>query len=487
MLACTVATAAAAFGASASQEDQFSASSSLLFRDSNFDQDLFGNQAIVTAETNDDRQAATNTRLVSLRTVAERTAVRGLKGSNIAVADVRKAIRISAEGNSDVVQITATTGNAELSAQMANAYAEQYIAFRQEADQSKILAARERTVKLLQQLPKNERSSERGKALAGRAADLSILGSLQTGNAENVERAQVPDARSAPKPLRNGILGLVAGLVLGIALALLSDRLDRRLRDNAEIQSEIGRPILGAIPEMRELRQGLAMSGTGSEAFQLLRANLRYFSTDESRLKSILVTSAQPGDGKSTVSTFLAAATASAAGRAILIDADLRKPGRIAASVGLSQVLIGMVNLADAIRTTTVKSKSGSSAEVTLDVLPSGELPPNPIDLLGSPAMVELIRRCEETYDLVVIDAPPITQISDAVPLVGVVSGVLVVVRKGYTHRSAFTGLVEQLALLDANVIGVVVNSEEPRSGGYGYYYGQTDVIDKETIPTGVV
>lgn len=484
VLACVAATTGAALAVAMSQPDEYSASSSLLFRDSNFDQDLFGTQAVVTGNTNDDRQAATNTRLVSLRTVAQRTADAGLTGSGLSAEDVRRAIKIAPEANSDVIEITATTRDPKLSSRMANAYADQYISFRRDADQTKILAARQRAVELLDELPESQRASERGRALASRAADLAILGSLQTGNAERVQSAGVPDRRSSPKPLRDALLGFGVGLVLGLGLALLSDRLDRHLRDNAQIQSLAGRPILGAIPEVRELRQGFAMSGAGAEAFHLLRANLRYFSTDARTVKSLLVSSAQPSDGKSTVSTFLAVATASAGGRAILIDADLRKPGRTLGNVGLSQVLVGMASLENAVRTIVVKPESELPA-VTVDVLPSGQLPPNPVDLLASQPMIDLIRRCEQTYDLIIVDAPPITQISDAVPLVGVVSGVLIVARKGHTHRSAFAALVEQLTLLKATVIGVVVNSQEPRHDGYGYYYLPSErVRDKDPAPT---
>jgi capsular exopolysaccharide synthesis family protein len=258
------------------------------------------------------------------------------------------------------------------------------------------------------------------------------------------------------------------------------ERLDRRLRDPKAIEDIFDRPILGAVPESRALaRSGPAratLQAQEGEAFRMLRANLRYFDVDR-HVESVLITSAAPGDGKTMVAWNLASTAAAAGGKVLLIEADLRHPGLanslgLRSSAGLSTVLAGAASVEDTIQEIPVQEQANGRALRTVDVLLSGPLPPNPSDLLESDHMREVIAAAERSYDLLVIDTPPTSVVSDAIPLIKQVGGVIVVARLAQTTREAATHLRDQLHNLNARVFGIVVNAVGSDSDSYGYAYG---------------
>jgi receptor protein-tyrosine kinase/non-specific protein-tyrosine kinase len=475
IVVCALVATAASLGLSLSQEKKYSASASLLFRDSRLDQTLFGSTYFNQEDPN--REAATNAKLVSLSVVSTRTA--NAIGHGVTPGQVSSEVVVEAQGQSNVVSITATDPDPKLAALIPNTFAEQYIDFRREADRAKVRDAQSLVQRQLDQLSPEQRKSPEGRSLQQRAEQLQILTSLQTGNAELVQSASTPTSPSSPNPKRDGILGLLLGLVLGGALAFLLERLDRRVKDPAQLSEIFGRPILGAIPESRELgapeQEFLVLSSAEAEPIRMLRANLRYFNVDR-EIKSVLITSAAPSEGKSTVALHLAAAAASSGARVVLVEADLRRPTmsvrlNLTGSYGLSQVLASVRDLRSAIDKVHGTAKDGGQP---LHVLPSGPIPPNPTDLIESDRMRQIIKSLERAYDLVVIDTPPTSIVSDAIPLVNEVSGVLVVGRLGKTTRDSASHLHSQLENLGADVLGVVVNSigRGTRYGGYGYGYG---------------
>ena len=502
ILLCAVLAPAAALVVSLLQEKQYAASASLLFRNPELDQKLFGSTGLQTS-TDPTREGQTNVTLVSLDVVADRSARRlgGIRAD--AVAD---KIEVAPEGQSDVVSITATDPNPELAAKLANTFARQYIAFRREADRSKVSEAGSLVKRQLDALPTSERAGRRGASLRNQSEQLDLLSALQTGNAELVQPAEVPSSPSSPKTARNTLLGALLGLLLGFALAVLLERLDRRVRDPHEVEEIFGRPILGGVPESRALSRSTddptRLPAMEAEAFRLLRASLRYFNLSQ-EIRSLVITSAAPGDGKSTVAWNLAAAAAAAGDRVLLIEADLRHPTLAArydlpAQMGLSQALAtsnGSDGAAPARVAVAAHGASNSASNTTMDVLPAGPLPPNPSDLVESERMRSLITQAERGYDLVVIDTPPTSIVSDAIPLVRQVSGVLVVTRLGRTTRDAAAHLNRQLRNLDAPTLGVVVNGVGKQSsyyGGYAYGLGQSEdygerVEGVDLAPTGVV
>jgi capsular exopolysaccharide synthesis family protein len=462
---------------------QYSATASLLFQDSNLDQKLFGNQVLSSVDPS--RLAATNAALVELPAVARQTAARLGVPASVVAAD----ISFGSNTTADVMPVTATTESPSLSARMANTYVRQYIAFRQAADRSQLAQAQQLVNSQLAAIPASEANATTAQTLRSRSYQLQLLASLQTGNAEPVQTAVAPTSPSAPTPSRDGIIGAFLGLLVGCMLAFILERRDRTLKTAADIEEVYRVPVIGVIPESRDLaKTGSAGSQREQDAFRMIRAQLRYFDVDRD-IKRVMVSSAEVGEGKSTIALGLARAVASSAeGRALLIEADLRRPSLADALgienvVGLSELLSHASDVAAGLRELVVTPEDGGSngARPQLDVLLAGGTPPNPLELLESKRMSELLDYADSVYDLVIIDAPPLPVVSDPIALVHHVDGLLLVARLGHTHRDRAARLVRQIGDLKADVLGVVINGvphADTTYGGYGYGYGYTPSTD---------
>jgi capsular exopolysaccharide synthesis family protein len=480
IIGCTLLTACLALVFSLTQTKQYTARASLLFRDPGFDSRLFGSS---TSDNQDPtREAATNITLVSLDAVADRTARtfdRGLTGDEIS-----NKVSVQSEGQSDVASVQATDHRPEIAADLANAFAENYIVFRRDADRRKVLEAQKLVQADFDRLPPEAQAGSEGQSLQRQISRLSTLAALQTGNAELVQRATVPTGPSSPKTARNTILGLVFGLLLGVTAAFLLERLDRRLRDPNDFQESLRLPILAEITESKSLENsadGYATSGPEGAAFQMLRARLRYFNVDRN-IRSVLISSAAPGEGKTTIARNLAANGALAGLRAVLIEADLHQPtvarsGKIDFSPGLSELLSGQSSLESALQRIVVQEPGTNGGETHgFDVIVAGSRPPNPVELLESEGMRDLVATVSSDYDLVVIDSPPLPVVPDAIPLATMVGGVIVVATVSKTTRDEANTIRVQLESLKAPVLGIVLN-RTPRKWRryYGYYSSQSE------------
>lgn len=491
VVSCLLA-AGTAYALSSSAEKRYTATTSLLFRDPQLDRTLFG-VPFFGGAVDPARDAATNVKLVSLSAVARRTA-RALRedpavatrarrhlGARVPLSEdvIGDNVAVAPEGQSDLVSVSYTDTSPKLSALVANVFAAQYISFRREADRDKIGEARDLVERQLAAMPAERRRGTEGRSLQRRGEQLAILESLQTGNAEVVQAAGVPASASSPRPRRTTAVAGFVGLLLGLALAFLFERLNRRIRDDDEVAEIFKRPIVGSIPEVRGRRRG-PLSPVDADAYRLTRANLRYFNVNR-ELKSILVTSAAPGEGKTTIAFNLAAVAAEGGSKVLLIETDLRRPTMAQRFMvdpipGLSTLLASDLAFEQAVQHVDVQTITGAAGlERQLDVLTAGPLPPNPADLLESDRMRDIIRSAEENYDLVVIDTPPTSVVSDAIPLIRHISGVLVVARVGQSTYEGLERLQEQLGHLDAPVIGVVVNGMRDKDASYGYGYSGRD------------
>ena len=275
---CALLVPAAALLVSLLQEEEYTASASLLFRDPALDQKLFGSTFFDPA-TDSDREAATNSELVSLDVVAERTAQRLPNG--LTAEAVSEAVEAEPDPSADLIEVAATDPSPQGAAALANTFADQYVAFRQRADRAKVRQAERLINRELESLSAAGAEDSELRALEENSRRLDVLAALQTGNAEVVQPAETPSSPSSPKPLRNAALGLALGLLLGVALAFLRERLDRRFRDPKEIEQTFERPILGQIPSSRFLSESNWREGAfpleEADAFRMIRANLRYF------------------------------------------------------------------------------------------------------------------------------------------------------------------------------------------------------------------
>lgn len=287
-----------------------------------------------------------------------------------------------------------------------------------------------------------------------------------------VTPATAPIAPSAPNTKLNLALGTVLGLILGIATAVLRTTLDNRVRGEADVRRVTDAAILGGISfdldaTKKPLITQVAPQSPRAESFRQLRTNLQFAHVSHDS-KTVLVTSSVPGEGKSTTATNLAIAIAQSGQTVALIDADLRRPMvseylGLERNAGLTTALVGDADINDLLQ---------PWGDEGLFVLASGRIPPNPSELLGSTAMKELIARLELTFDAVIIDAPPLLPVTDAAVLAQHVGGVVVVVGSQKLRFGDLEKSLAALAMVDADVLGIVMNrlpSKGPDAYAYSY------------------
>lgn len=281
-----------------------------------------------------------------------------------------------------------------------------------------------------------------------------------------VEPAIAPVVPSKPRIMLNLALGFVMGLAGGVGLAFLLENLDTTLYATEQIKRAADLPLLGQVPAAGRREQSALFNGTSSqgEAFRRLRTNV-FTLNHEMPLHALLITSAEPEEGKSTIVANLAYAVAQSGRKVIAVDAHLRLPTLhkifgLSNRVGLSSVLEQKATLEEAIRT---------SDDTGVHVLTSGPLPANPAELVSTPRMTRLIEQLTEQFDMVLLDTPSFLAVTDAAALAGIVDGVVLVVERAQARQESVRATRQQLAELRANPIGIVVNRSE-QDGIYDYY-----------------
>jgi len=286
-----------------------------------------------------------------------------------------------------------------------------------------------------------------------------------------IQPGQVAKAPSAPRPLLNLALGGLIGLALGFGAALLRESLDLRIRSVEDIPEKEGSAnVLGGIvfdpnAETNPLIVHTSPKSTRAEAFRQLRTNIQFVEAAEGR-KSIVVTSSVPSEGKSSTIANLAIAMADTGAKVLLIDCDFRKPKMhkyfsVEGAVGLTNLLIGQVKPDEVIQRWGRKS---------LDLLPAGQIPPNPSELLGSEAMKKFLAKAEKDYDVVLIDSAPLLPVTDAAILSKLTGGVVLVVAVGKTTKPQLSAALGHVETVGGRVLGFIMN-KIPTKGVDAYRY----------------
>lgn len=510
-------------------------------------------------------------------------AVKFLPGAS--VEEIEAAVSVRQAGQSDILRISATGPDPDRARDIANAVAQGYLenrrqsavaGLRKAADdiEAKLAPLQERIVQLDSQLaganappavtsvpagpaapatpapeppapaagpaPEPPRSVEALKAaryaadvqyttLYQRQQELLVDISLKRGEAELVSQAKTPEAPFFPRPLRDAALGAMLGLVLGAAIAFVKEHLDDRLRSVADVERATELPILALLPYEEESNGSADVAaitrplGPLAEAVRSLRTSIQFLGLDPA-IRVIVVTSAEPGEGKSLVAANLAAVYAQAGYTTYLVSGDLRRPqmverfGIAPTAPGLSDIIAnnrlpqatsasvnGMDGSTGAHATNgTAPNGVGTGAGVTgvlaapgaaarsgqwlgarpldllvptsipnLFVLPSGPAPANPAELIGSRRMSDLLGELSQAADVIVIDTPPLLPVTDGAVLGVKADGVLLVTALDQTSGDSVRRARRVLAATGARLLGTVVNKAHlSKRGGYGAYYG---------------
>jgi succinoglycan biosynthesis transport protein ExoP len=289
--------------------------------------------------------------------------------------------------------------------------------------------------------------------------------------------AHIDPIQVSPKPRRTAAIAAVLGVLLGLLLGFLRDHFDRSLRTREEVEAIFGVPVIGQIPRRataRRRREIIAPAdAAGSvEAYRKLRANLRYLAVGR-EVKTLLVTSSAPGDGKTTLAANLSVAIAESGAETLLIEADLRRPrlqgvfGGVGGP-GLTSLLIDRTTVGQAVHDISpVVSGNGRDSGARLSFLPTGPLPPNPSELLASAKMRDLLNKFSQKFDYIVLDSPPILVVADALELARHVDGMLIVSRAGRTTVEEAREVRELVDRMDIPLLGIVLTDAPALASDY--------------------
>ena len=303
-----------------------------------------------------------------------------------------------------------------------------------------------------------------------RMKETSVAGKLETSNTRLVDPATPPKFPSRPRKLLGLALGTILGLMSGIALCFLTEHLNEKIKSYEDLES-LGAAVLGVVPRVQI---GLTNSGVcltqsepqslAAEHFRDLRASL-VLSSQSKQAKILLVTSTIPGEGKTFVTTNLSAVFAQSGERTLIVDADLRNPNQhrsinVIVDRGLSAYLGSNIAFETIVQSTNVPN---------LDIIPAGQVPDNPHELLSSPRMQEFFTVVRQRYDRILVDTPPVSAVSDALILLPQIDGVLFVVQFGTVTRDFIVRTLQKLHNCNANLLGAVLNNVELKR--YRYYY----------------
>jgi len=337
------------------------------------------------------------------------------------------------------------------------------------------------TVLLRARVTDSDRNRSRQVAGAVATEFVTLVGALEgtPGNGESAVRVDVvagpvvDPAPVSPRPLRNLGLGLLLGLLSGFGLAVLRTVLDTTVRTRQQLETISSRPILGSIPLDPAAREhpltiNEDAQSVRAEAFRQLRTNLLFADVDRP-VRSLVVTSPLPEEGKTTTAVNLALAFAEAGSSVLLIEADLRRPQAsnylgMEGAWGLTNVLAGHAKIDEVLQ---AWGDSGMS------VLPSGFIPPNPSELLGSQQMADLLASLQERFDMVIIDTAPLAPVTDAAVVAAQADGAVMVVRCAKTSEAHVQAAIAALNAVDARVLGCVLNMAPRTTSVYSYYYAE--------------
>lgn len=331
--------------------------------------------------------------------------------------------------------------------------------------------------------------------LLKRFKEASLTEDMKTGNIRIIDRAEVPQAPISPNKRKNILLAMVLGLTLGTGLAFLFEFLDNTIKTPEEIKRYLNIPYLGPVPAMdlngskgafaslnTELEAAHSPKSTASESYRGIRTNI-LLSAADAEPQVLLISSSGPQEGKTMTTANLAVTMCQAGSRVVLLDCDLRRPKLhklfgVSRDQGMSNLLVGKLEIKDALQQAGLPN---------LYIIPSGPIPPNPSEILGSKRMKELIAGLRKNFDRILIDTPPISAVTDAAVMTQSIDGMVLVVRSNDKSREHVRNSLDKVTAVGAPILGAVLNGVDTGKNSYYYYqysyyyYGEDDQKKKKT------
>ncbi len=496
----TVIVAVVAFILSAQQAKVFSAGAEVLLTRQNLSNVVTGVTS-PDAYVDPERFAETQAGLARAPAVAQRAiTAAGLRSRT--PGELLGSSDVTPRGNADLLRFTVDDGEPAVAVRLANAYAQAFTEYKADLDTGQLTQAREDLERRIVELrDQGQSGTDVYRELVDSAQQLRTMELLQTRNL--VVRPATSAGQIAPTPKRNAILGAFVGLLLGLAIAFLWETLDKRVRTEDEIERRLGLPLLSRLPDPgrgAEKEGRLTMihepQDAYAEAVRRLRTNLEFANVDRDA-RVIMITSAVEREGKSTTIANLAVALARSGRNVALVDLDLRQPVlakyfELQGRQGITDVVLERADLEATLAPIRLPIPSSASLGANgsvggvgrLDVLPSGPLPANPGELVGTQALGRVLQQLRESHDYVLVDAAPLLSVGDSMTLSARVDGVLLVTRLGIVNRPMLTDLRRELDASPANMLGFVVTGVDEKAGyGYGYGYGQAYGGDTTDVP----
>ena len=314
-------------------------------------------------------------------------------------------------------------------------------------------------------------------SLLQRYKDLTAAAGITASNIAIIDVADVPIRPSSPKIVRDLALDLLAGLLISAMLIAVRHSLDDAVKVPEDIESKLGIPFLGVIPKSGDAEPMEALrdpKSSVSESYNSLRSSLLY-STSRGLPRTLLITSSQAAEGKSTTSLAVATGIAKLGRRVVLIDVDMRRPSvhglfKLDNKQGLTSVLTHQLSVEEALVPSGIEN---------LTVIPSGPIPPSPTDLLSSNVMAALLEQLQEQFDVVILDSPPVMGLADAPLLSAMVQGVIMVIQADRGRRGSLKNSLKRLRATNAQILGGVLTMFDPSKAAnryseyysYNYYY----------------
>jgi Mrp family chromosome partitioning ATPase/LPS O-antigen subunit length determinant protein (WzzB/FepE family) len=455
------------------QQKQYTATAVLLFKPLLLDVQLTG-LPLQVQSSDPTTEAATDIGLVTLPQVRNRAA-RLLR--NAYTADyLKNNVSVAQQGKSQLVDVKGSAPTPIAAAAVSNAMATAFIGYER---QNLVSSINDAIANVQKDLNAGGNTPLQKAVLRNNVTKLTELKAVQPDNVALAGTALPPTSPSSPKTTLDLVIGGIAGLLVGIALALIAEQLDSRVRRAEEVEDALNLPVLATIPRSRVMKRGEPLSPADLEAFRLLRTNLRYRSGGRD-IRSVLLTSAGSGSGKTTVALHLAAtAAAVVGGRVLLIEADLRRPRLsnllgLPEEHGLSTALAESTPLEAAVVTVPGSQRSNGAGPDgdgdlpgSFDVLTAGPPTAHASELLSTRQMGELLRTASEGYDLTIVDGPPPGLVSDVIPLIKQVDAVVLVARLGRENSPELKRLRAQLRDLGVEPVGVVANFSRATANPY--------------------